>query len=227
MPSPARKIKTTPKTAAQAKADKYISAKGETSAKPGEQPSEYYLEGQVYDAPPKPRVGRPPMKFDPLVARVLLEEISQGEQSIRAILESRPGFYPSRSTLWKWIGENPEFADQYRKAKTEQIDSFVDDTVYLTDNAKADNANVVNLQVRARQWQAERLNAKKYGSQLNIDQQITQTNPNASLLAAMLPEERDVLRQLMTQVMARQNRTEAAERTAQPKQIEAKARKAK
>jgi hypothetical protein len=227
MPTPKRKIKTTPKTAAQAKADKYISAKGETSAKPGEQSAEYYLEGQVYDAPPKPRVGRPPMKFDPMVAKVLLEEISQGEQSIRAILESRPGFYPSRATLWKWMAENPDFADQYKIAKAEQTHSFVDDTIYLTDNAKAETASVVSLQVRARQWQAERLQPKVYGNVQHIEQTVTQASPMAGLFEQMTQEERDQLRTLLTTVANRANAADATQRTQAPRQIEAKARRAK
>ena len=88
-----------------------------------------------------------------------------------------------------------------------------------------ERASVVGLQVKARQWHAERLQPKKYGSQLNIAQTVQQTNPMTDLLTKMTPEEREQLRSLLTTVSTRANADDTAQRTAKPKQIEGKARK--
>lgn len=169
------------------------------------------------------------MVFDPFVAKVLLEEISQGDKSIKAILEARKEFYPSRATLWKWLRENEQFAADYAVAKREQIDSYVDDTVHKADEAKPENANVVALQIKTRQWQAERLNAKTYGSHIKHDHTAFVQTSQAPLLEHLTPEERDQVRAIVTNAMRRQSSFEADQRTASApvRQIEAKANKPK
>lgn len=167
------------------------------------------------------------MAFDPIIAQAFLSELADGKMSMRAIVESRPDFYPSRHTFWKWLRENEDFAAQYIIAREMQMHSYADDTVYRADTATPENANVVRMQIATRQWMAERLEAKTYRAENDDNTHVMLHGQveNASMFRHMTKEERSALREIITSATKRQQEAEADQHSGRPKQIEGKAKR--
>lgn len=129
---------------------------------------------------------------------LICERLSDGE-SLRAICAEEG--MPNRSTVFRWVGANDAFRDQYARAREEQADTLADEIVSISDEectmvradkhpgAKADgedgNVEVVfdatavarnRLRVDARKWVASKLKPKKYG-----ERQVLAGDPDAPL----------------------------------------------
>lgn len=114
-----------------------------------------------------------------LAARIC-ERIANGE-SLRSICQDAD--MPATSSACKWLGEHPEFAEQYARAREAQADVFFDEILDIADNAQNDwmerhgeddagwQANGEHIQrsklrIDARKWMAGKLRPKKYGDKL-------------------------------------------------------------
>lgn len=167
-------------------------------------------------------VGRPRMEYNHEVAMLLLEEIAEGEQSLRQILDEAPkGTYPSRATINRWLRENDDFASLYAEAKGSQQDSFVDDTIFIADKATPEDVAVAKLRVQTRQWSASRIAPKKYGDHLDLSHTGIVQTQNIDLLRHLTQEERDRLRVILTAASRRMSTEDDTRRIG--KQIEGKA----
>lgn len=69
-------------------------------------------------------IGRPPLEFNPQVAELICLELSNGK-SLRQI-QREYDQVPSFHSIYKWLASNPTFAEQYRKAREYQADSYLD-----------------------------------------------------------------------------------------------------
>lgn len=123
---------------------------------------------------------------DPMINYELAEEIcyriASGE-SYSSI--SKDEGMPARWTLYRWIRKYEWFEKMYRQARTDQVDTLVDQIVDIADDATNDyvekiiqqgpregqSVMVLNdehvrrsqIRIAARQWIAERLNPRRYG----------------------------------------------------------------
>jgi hypothetical protein len=114
------------------------------------------------------------------VREELLLRIAEGE-SVFTI--SHDDHMPVRSSLYRWIREDPQFRMEYETALEQRADKYVEQIAdlsrYMSERAAmgASNEEVTALKshINSLQWIAARLNAKKYGDrqQLDVDQKIT------------------------------------------------------
>lgn len=123
-------------------------------------------------------------KFNQTVADAICERLADGE-SLRTICTAED--MPARSTVFKWLSEQPKFSDQYARARTAQADAIFDDILEIADDGSNDwmerkNADGENigwrengealrrsaLRVDARKWMAGKLAPKKYGEKTQL-----------------------------------------------------------
>jgi hypothetical protein len=89
---------------------------------------------------------------------------------------------PSKSTVFKWLSEQPSFSDQYARAREVQADCLFDDILEIADDGRNDSYvddegrvrtdhDVIarsKLRVDARKWMAAKLRPRVYGEKLAI-----------------------------------------------------------
>ena len=142
---------------------------------------------KVKAAPAQP--GRPSL-YSPELAATICEHVAEGK-SLRVIaaLEGMP----AQSTVMAWLdGRQPEFSEQYARAREAQADKLAEETLAIADEdctmVRADkhgsrdddgegNTEVVfdatavarnRLRVDARKWLASKMAPKKYGDKLAV-----------------------------------------------------------
>lgn len=73
---------------------------------------------------------------------------------------------PSKSAVFRWLMQYPEFAEHYTLAQEWKGEAYADETVDLADG----NGDVqkVRNQISSRQWMAERLRPKRYGNKVGV-----------------------------------------------------------
>jgi hypothetical protein len=118
-----------------------------------------------------------PTKYDKKTGRVVCNLLARG-QSLRQIcaLDSMP----HRDTIYEWIRVNPEFSDNYRRARELQEDEFFDfmrDIAFdesrdITGELKMPNGVAVNrdkLKIDTLKWTLGRMNPGKYGDKVETN----------------------------------------------------------
>lgn len=125
-----------------------------------------------------------PSDYNQQIADLICERIADGE-SLRAIC--REDEMPAKSTVFRWLGLEKRFSDQYARAREEQAEAFADEMVAIADERETivkeeGGATVVafdstavarnRLRVDTRKWVASKLKPKKYGDRL--DSTVTQ-----------------------------------------------------
>ena len=125
--------------------------------------------------------GRPSI-FSGKLADEICELLADGK-SLREIC--RDDAMPAKSTVCKWLAENPEFADQYTRAREIQAEALVEESLEIADDATNDwmlrnrdgkeswelngeNIQRSRLRVDTRRWFASKLAPKKYGDRLEL-----------------------------------------------------------
>ncbi len=126
-------------------------------------------------------VGRP-SSFTQEMADAICERLSDGE-SLRSICSSED--MPNKATVFRWLAAGEQFATRYARAREAQADVLVDEMVDIADDGSNDwmekrfgeetrwveNGEALRrsaLRVSTRQWIAEKLKPKKYGSKLAL-----------------------------------------------------------
>lgn len=138
------------------------------------------------------------LEFTQEVADIICERIADG-QSLRSICTDEE--MPSTSTVCKWLGRLPDFAEQYARAREAQADTLFDEILTIADDGSNDTylddegnqrteQDVIarsRLRVDARKWMAGKLRPKKYGEKLDIDATATVgvTDPLMALLTTI------------------------------------------
>lgn len=107
-------------------------------------------------------------RYTPELAEAVLSQLREHGSTLRAAR----AVGVDRSTIVRWCETRPEFEQQYARAKLEGIDSLVEDTIEISDDAPpvtpsghTDSGAVqhAKLRIETRRWYAERLAARKYG----------------------------------------------------------------
>lgn len=131
-------------------------------------------------------MGRP-TSFTQAMADTLCERLASG-LSLRKICRNKA--MPNKATVFRWLGQNAEFSDQYARAREAQADLYVDEMVDLSDTPQigrktkrtvdgklevmtADMIEHRRLQIETRKWVAARMRPKKYGDKLDVEQKTT------------------------------------------------------
>lgn len=108
--------------------------------------------------------GRPTI-FSEELADTICERLALGE-SLRAIC--RDDDMPAMATIFRWLGANERFRDQYAHAREAQADALADDILDIADTAKETNEAVrkAQLRIESRKWIAAKLKPKKYNDRV-------------------------------------------------------------
>ena len=133
-------------------------------------------------------MGRP-SSFTQEIADEICERISDGE-SLRSICSEER--LPNKATIFRWLGANKNFSDQYTRAREVQADALFDDVLSIADDGRNDwverkdqeDANLgwrengeairrSQLRIDARKWMAGKLRPKKYGDKLELEHGVT------------------------------------------------------
>ena len=100
----------------------------------------------------------------------LCEQIATTTESLSGIvgkLQKRDKRFPCVTTIYGWIRDDPEFADLYSKAKSDQSDILVDQMLEIADSELDEDSNAgvqrARLRVETRKWIASKLKPKLYG----------------------------------------------------------------
>ena len=115
-----------------------------------------------------------PSSYTQEMANTICELIADG-QSLRSICQADD--MPAKSTVFKWLSQNKDFADQYARARETQADAIFDEILSIADDGLNDtytdeegnvrtNQDVIarsRLRVDARKWMARQLRPKVYG----------------------------------------------------------------
>lgn len=76
------------------------------------------------------RSGRP-SSFSQELADYICGELASGK-SMRSLCRTED--MPAMSTIFKWLRENPEFSEQYARAKAEAADALVEENLDIADD---------------------------------------------------------------------------------------------
>lgn len=91
-------------------------------------------------------------------------ELSQGKSLVRVCRELGAEY----RHVFKWIAENPEFKDNYARARESQADYLADDVLDVADNPDI-APDDKRVRIDARKWVAGKMRPKKYGERQSID----------------------------------------------------------
>jgi len=123
------------------------------------------------------KIGRP-SNFTSEIADSICERLVMGE-SLRQICKD-PNM-PAKASVFRWLREHTQFAEQYRLAKQLQIEDLLDETLEIADDSSGDwtermdpdgkryrvfnrdNVRRAKLRCDARHWLISKLMPKKYG----------------------------------------------------------------
>lgn len=126
-----------------------------------------------------------PSSYTQEMANTICELIADG-QSLRSICQADD--MPAKSTVFKWLTQNKDFADQYARARETQADAIFDEILSISDEktvaleyGEGDEKAVVEvaldsvavqrnrLRVDARKWMAGKLRPKVYGDKQTLE----------------------------------------------------------
>lgn len=112
----------------------------------------------------KKKTGRP-SDYLPEVADDICALIASGESVLK--ISRRPGM-PAQSTIYKWLSEQEEFSEKYRRARETQADYFADEMIGIADDCMPDGAEVAKAKLRidARKWYVTKVAPRKYGDKI-------------------------------------------------------------
>ena len=126
-----------------------------------------------YNSDMTTKMGRP-TKYSAAIAERICLELMMGK-SVRAVCADKN--MPSASTLYSWLGEKPDFLEQYTRAKElaiflmgEEIldiaDDYSNDLVKIGNRYVANRANMkrIRLRISVRKLRMGQLQLKKYAN---------------------------------------------------------------
>lgn len=113
--------------------------------------------------------GGRPSTFSNDTAMVICTRIAKGE-SLRKICNDGVA---SIWTVLGWLDKNPEFAQQYARARELQADYYADEICEIADDAAGEvdpiAVQAAKLRVDARKWVASKLRPKRYGDRIEVE----------------------------------------------------------
>lgn len=118
-------------------------------------------------------LGRP-TKYSPELAEEICEAIATDSKGLRRLCNENPE-WPRKQNILKWLRKYPDFRARYMNAKSDQIETIVDEVLEIADNFENDDAIQVNrsrLRIDTRKWLACKLAPKIYGDKLHSEHAV-------------------------------------------------------
>jgi hypothetical protein len=115
------------------------------------------------------------MPFDQDVADHICEAIASGRGLISFLRESED--LPSYPTVMRWVRDQPEFADQYARAREDMADNDADkiaDVAQAVVDGNIDPA-AARVAIDAYKWSAGKRRPKRYGDNQRLEVENTGT----------------------------------------------------
>jgi hypothetical protein len=122
-------------------------------------------------------LGRP-SGYTQEMADIICERLSDGESLRKICLDDD---MPAKTTVFKWLGAQPTFANQYARAREVQAETMAEEILEISDETSQDtlfteygdkpNSEWISrskLRVEARKWLMSKMAPKKYGEKLAI-----------------------------------------------------------
>lgn len=115
----------------------------------------------------KPKMGRPSIFTDEL-ANEICERVSLG-RSLRSVCLDKD--MPTKTTVMRWLDENEDFCDQYRRACEDRETTYFEEMLTIADEVLPETAEVARAKLRidTRKWVLARMNPKKYSDKVQED----------------------------------------------------------
>lgn len=136
-----------------------------------------------YERDPKRSPGRDIVAYDPGLALLLCEEISNGKTIIELTSE-RNSKFPSRATVYRWIINNPEMAKAYNAARELSAHSMEEEALGLAREIKlfpgsGTKVRAYEVAMGQMRWSASRRNPREFGDRgtMNIVVPVSITTP--------------------------------------------------
>jgi hypothetical protein len=108
------------------------------------------------------------MPYSEDAAIEICSRIASGEALTRVCQDKH---LPGIDTVYKWIGENPIFAEHYTRARADQADTIADEIMLIADTEP--DPNRAKVRIDARKWIASKLKPQRYGEKLDISGEIS------------------------------------------------------
>lgn len=101
--------------------------------------------------------------YSEAVAERIIELVSEGMSLVDAAQQKG---IPSRTTIYKWLDANEDFANRYARASEIRAHRLADDVISISDE-EADPQRTRN-RMEARKWAASKMYPKVYGDKTTI-----------------------------------------------------------
>ncbi len=133
--------------------------------------------------------GRTPIYDRKAVCAYVCQQIARG-RSLRRICEDEG--MPSLELVMDWRATDPEFLQQYVRAREDQADYYADEITEIADTET--DANKARVRIDARKWVASKLKSKSYGEKITNEHvgkdgdaiQVNDASADARRVAFML-----------------------------------------
>jgi hypothetical protein len=113
-----------------------------------------------------PKTAGRPSDFSEALADQIVERLGDGE-SLRSIC--RGDDMPNKSTVFRWMAVNSEFATKCAHAREALADVRFEDAWDIADKATPETVQVARLKIDTIKWQTSKLAPKKYGERLELE----------------------------------------------------------
>lgn len=111
---------------------------------------------------------RPRIPYTEDIADQIIELMVEGNDMVKACHQ----LDIARSTVYRWMDENPEFKARCARAREALADYDAFRIAEISTNATAESAQADRVRLAALQWLAAKRAPKVYGDKLEIDAQV-------------------------------------------------------
>lgn len=121
------------------------------------------------------------------ILSILVDRMANEGMSVREVCRKEPGF-PTDAAIHHWIKDDESLNKQYARAKEDRADFFFEKIIeialqVLTGEQK--NPNAAKVAIDALKWVLCKMNNKKYGDKIQVDQNVTEQKR----ISDLFPEE--------------------------------------
>lgn len=129
--------------------------------------------------------GRPPEKRNQAMADEVCRRLIAGE----SLRQMEKGGLITAHRVIRWLADDPNFRQQYARARESQADTLADEMLDVARAATPEDAQAKRLLVDVLKWRAGKLRPKVYGDKIDLTHAGPDGGPIQSVTATMTAEE--------------------------------------
>lgn len=123
---------------------------------------------------------------------IILPRLEEMDMPTACKLQHKGRGLPTVSTVTRWLGENPQWAEEVARARKIRAAKLVDESLALADapaerkpdgSVDAGAIRHTEMRINQRRWVAERLDRNQWGQQLQVDMNVHASIDIAGVLA--------------------------------------------